>query len=577
MDFEIVAQSPAPETPAGQRPGQINPELWSRIMRYIEKVDVAVSGQGGSIPTFRLANVLVHGFALCREQALGFMHAYSVKCVPLWSAKEIEHKVDDALKASHDKPRGYLLNEDESVLVELAEFPSNSSVGIPQAGESVPSENAESSTFSTNTYIDLEQAPKPTFPEAALYGLLGDITRFIMPQTEADSAAIYTQLLAAYGNNIGRKAFFQVEQTNHYTNLFANLVGRSSKGRKGTALDYIKKLYGQADPTYLSQFARGLSSGEGLMWAVRDPISKTQYNKKNQTSETVQVDPGVTDKRLLVTETEFARALRVMARPTNILSTVIRDAWDSGDLRTLTKNEPARATNAHISIIGHITEEELEKELAECDLFNGFAGRFLWIAVSRSQLLPEGGNLEEETLKEFASKLRQSLFDAVTRETHQVSRETYQMTRDKEAREHWKGIYAELSAERPGMLGAATNRAEALVLRVSMILALTDGSYEIRLPHQQAALAFWDYCLGSARRFFGHRVSDPKAQKIFDELRKRPEGMTRRQISEEIFARNLTAERITFALQMLLKLKLAHRKTESTNWRDAERWYAATG
>jgi hypothetical protein len=538
-------------------------------MHYIDKVDRAISGQGGSNPTFRLANVLTHGFGLSREQAIGFMHAYSIKCVPPWSHEEIAHKVDDALKAGHDKPRGYLLNGDESELVELAEFPSNPSEAIPQSGESVPSENVEFSTFSMGPSIDLEQAPKPTFPEAALYGLLGDITRFIMPQTEADSAAIYIQLLAAYGNNIGRKAFFQVEQTKHYTNLFANLVGRSSKGRKGTALDYIKKLYGQADPSYLLQFARGLSSGEGLMWAVRDPIYKTQYNKKTQTSETVQTDPGVTDKRLLVTETEFARALRVMARPTNILSTVIRDAWDSGDLRTLTKNEPARATNAHISIIGHITEEELEKELAECDLFNGFAGRFLWVAVSRSQLLPEGGNLDQETLKSFALKLRQSLFDA-------VPSETYQMTRDEEAREHWKSIYAELSAELPGMLGAATNRAEALVLRVSMILALTDGSYEIRLPHQLAALAFWDYCLGSARRLFGHRVSDPRAQKILDELRKRPEGMTRRQISEEIFARNLTAERIVSALQMLLKFKLVYRKTESTNGRDAERWFAVT-
>jgi hypothetical protein len=30
------------------------------------------------IPTYRLANVLVHGFGLSREQALGFMHAYGL-------------------------------------------------------------------------------------------------------------------------------------------------------------------------------------------------------------------------------------------------------------------------------------------------------------------------------------------------------------------------------------------------------------------------------------------------------------------------------------------------------------------
>ena len=40
-------------------------------------------------------------------------------------------------------------------------------------------------------------------------------------------------------------------------------------------------------------------------------------------------------------------------------SATMRDAWDSGTLGNLTKNSPDRATNAHISAIGHITEDEL--------------------------------------------------------------------------------------------------------------------------------------------------------------------------------------------------------------------------
>jgi bifunctional DNA primase/polymerase-like protein len=391
----------------------VNPELRDRIMRYIEQVEPAISGQGGSNPTYRLANLLVWGFALSRELAIAFMREYSKRCIPPWSQKEIEHKVDDALKTEHEKPRGYLLGGGD---VEFVEF----------------------------------SAPKPSFPEEALYGLLGDITRFIAPQTESDPAAIYTQLLIAYGNNFGRKAYFQVERTKHYTNLFAVLVGRSSKGRKGTALDYIKTLYAQADPLYLPQFAEGLSSGEGLIWAVRDPIVKTQYNKKEHTTENVVIDSGVTDKRLLVIETEFARPLKVMARPTNILSTILRKIWDDGDLRTLTKNEPARATNVHGSVIAHITEEELEKELAECDLFNGFANRFLWVAVGRTQLLPEGGKVDQSTLDEFARRLKQHPFDS-------SNPSVYEMVRDEEAREHWCSIYADLSVERPGLLGAVTN------------------------------------------------------------------------------------------------------------------------
>jgi hypothetical protein len=49
--------------------------------------------------------------------------------------------------------------------------------------------------------------------------------------------------------------------------------------------------------------------------------------------------PGCGGKgRLLVLEGEFASTLRVMGRDGNTLSAVIRNAWDSGNLRILSKN-----------------------------------------------------------------------------------------------------------------------------------------------------------------------------------------------------------------------------------------------
>ena len=111
--------------------------------------------------------------------------------------------------------------------------------------------------------------------------------------------------------------------------------------------------------------------------------------------EDVLVDPGVEDKRLLVVEGEFATALRVLGREGNILSAVVRNAWDTGDLRTLTKNSPAKATGAHISIIGHVTRDELLRYLGTTEAANGFANRFLWVCVRRSKVLPDGGRLHE--------------------------------------------------------------------------------------------------------------------------------------------------------------------------------------
>ena len=102
-------------------------------------------------------------------------------------------------------------------------------------------------------------------------------------------------------------------------------------------------------------------------------------------------DQGVTDKRLFVVESEFASALRAAQRQGSTLSATIREAWDSGNLRTLTKNDPITATGAHICIVGHITADELRAELTATDSANGFANRFLFVAVKRSKLLPFGG------------------------------------------------------------------------------------------------------------------------------------------------------------------------------------------
>ena len=100
---------------------------------------------------------------------------------------------------------------------------------------------------------------------------------------------------------------------------------------------------------------------------MRDEVKK--FNAKDQTWEIV--DPGILDKRLFVIEPEFAGALSVMERSGNTLSPLIRQAWDGGNLATLTRNSPLRATAPHISITGHITVDELRARLCRADRANG--------------------------------------------------------------------------------------------------------------------------------------------------------------------------------------------------------------
>ena len=57
--------------------------------------------------------------------------------------------------------------------------------------------------------------PAPPDP-VAYHGLSGAIVAKIAPNTEADPAAILTQLLVCCGALIGRDAYFQVEATRHH-------------------------------------------------------------------------------------------------------------------------------------------------------------------------------------------------------------------------------------------------------------------------------------------------------------------------------------------------------------------------
>src|SRR5262249_55479408 len=148
-----------------------------------------------------------------------------------------------------------------------------------------------------------------------------EIVRAIEPQTEADPAGILVQLLASFGNVIGRSAHFRVEATRHYGNLNAVLVGSTGKGRKGTSGDRVKALFRHVDPAWVAgRIMTGLSSGEGLVWAVRDQIEKEEPIKEKGVItgyQTAIVDRGVADKRLLVMEPEFASVLRIAKRDGN--------------------------------------------------------------------------------------------------------------------------------------------------------------------------------------------------------------------------------------------------------------------
>jgi hypothetical protein len=408
------------------------------------------------------------------------------------------------------------------------------------------------------------QPPDPAWPklaQAAYHGLAGEVVARLLPNTESDPAALLLQYLTSFGNAVGRQPYYLVERTRHFGNLFVVLVGSTAKARKGTAAERVRTILEVADRDWADNRTRGgASSGEGVIWAVRDPIFSL---KKGQM---VLTDEGVTDKRLLLDEREFFQPLAVMQREGNILSRVFRDAYDCGRvLATLTKNSPARATEAFISIIGHITLDELRDMLDRTSMANGFANRFLFACVRRSKLLPDGGAPDDEA----AGKL-----GAATLEALNAARKRERICMTDAAAQHWRQIYPQLSREQPGLFGAVVARAEAQTIRLALIYALLDSAPQINRNHLDAALAVWSFCEASAQYVFGDLLGDPVADTILRLLRNSGTvGMTRSEISNA-FGRNTAVSKIDAALGKLQAVNKIYYQTRKTGGRSAQVWFA---
>ena len=418
-----------------------------------------------------------------------------------------------------------------------------------------------------HTALSAQSTPWPdALDDAALHGITGEFVRLVEPETEADRAALVVQFLLAFGSCVNGAPYFTAGADRHRTNVFAVLVGPTSAGRKGSSWSVVRDLMRRVDPGWTdTRVLSGMSSGEGLIWAIRDQIIQTKtFREKGKTvREDVVVDPGIKDKRLFVMESEFARVLRVTTRDGNTLSALIRLAWDSQKLQTMTKNSPAVASNPHVSIVAHITKGELLRNLEDTEKVNGFCNRFLWLCTRRSKLLPDGGRLPESDLDDIAGELREVL---------DTARKRGRVERDAEARELWHAEYGRLTADIPGMRGALIARGAPIVLRLSLIYALLDGCPEVCEDHLSAALAIWRYSEQSVAHIFGDATGDAVADRILSALRQAEQGISRNDI-RELFQRHVGSARIGKALDLLRSAGLARCEEELTGGRPREVWH----
>jgi hypothetical protein len=224
---------------------------------------------------------------------------------------------------------------------------------------------------------------------------------------------------------------------------------------------------------------------------------------------------------------------------------------------------PARASTAHIALIGHITQHELRRHTTTLELSNGYINRVLLIACRRQQLLPEGGDPDP---------LHATGLERLLATTLHQARTTGQVRLDPDARELWHHAYRQLAAQpSDGIVAQITARAEAHVIRLALLYTLADGQSQIRTAHLTAALALHDYAARSAAWALTGATGDPLAEQIHTTLRQHPGGLTRSQISQAL-NHNQPAGQIDTALHAL---NAAGRVTSTqipTGGRPAQLW-----
>lgn len=382
----------------------------------------------------------------------------------------------------------------------------------------------------------------PTLHPAAFQGLAGVIVDNLAPFTEADPVGVLVTVLALFGAYTQPTAHVWAGDVEHGARVWPLLVGATAGGLKGSAWQIAKRVAQSADPIFAAEnIDSGLTSGEGLIERIRDADGPEVKKDPH---------PGVHDKRLLVIESEFAAVLARAGREGNTLSTVMRQAWDGDDLRTMSRrSNRLRATRPHVVLVGHVTPRELVLRLTESDVAGGTMNRFLPVLVRRSKRLPMGGGAPPELITDLGRDFRDAGRFAWAR---------HRMLRSTEADAWWcDEVYTELTPDSvsEGPVAMVIARAAPQVLRLAMLYALLDSSPSVELVHLRAAVELWRYVVASCGHIFGGSTGNPNLDKVIKAIGDAgPAGMTRQEIRRDVFNRNLPADQIDALLRQLVTL-----------------------
>lgn len=391
---------------------------------------------------------------------------------------------------------------------------------------------------------------------AMFHGLLGEVVGVADPHTEGDRVGVLVALMAGAGVIMGQRPHVMIGNTRHPLLVWPLLFGLTGSGRKGEAYAAAAQFLRLASPSFGELSVTGLSSGEGLIERIKDPVDPSDDDRRRRVEW-----PGTEDKRLLVTEPEFASVMARAKREGNTLAGVLREAWEGGRLGVLTKSH-VRASSSHVAVVGHITPKEFRLRLAESDLAGGTYNRFLPVYVERSKRLPEPDPVPEAALSTASKRLAIAIANGSTVSRIRLGRPAAAIWSDR--------LYDEFTGDDEDTAWSEfARRAAPYCLRIAGLHAALDARNEISRPDLEAAAALVRYSVDSARYVLARATGNPRLDRIARAIDESPNRyLTRTEVST-LFGRNVRVEVLDELLAQLVDTGDFHRIEVPTRGRPA--------
>lgn len=335
--------------------------------------------------------------------------------------------------------------------------------------------------------------PEPPAP-VAFGGLIGECVETLAAGTDAALVGILASLVTVLGAMVPATAHSRGDQT---TSPFVALVGESSVGRKGTAMN---RALGAARLTFPLDEVNGilldgLNSGEALIAALYD---QQEANRRYR--------PGLPVVGL-VFEEEFVNMLSSRGRDGSTLDGKLRVAFDGGSLSNRKAMDSKVVPPGYIlPALAAITPRELRQRLEKDAVHTGAANRWLYVPVVKRDIIAPD---EPPFLAEEQSR---SLRDARQASPMTLTVSTAAARTVSEYAEH-------VVTTSSGIARDLVRRYGTLAVRIAMVHAAVERSPVVGAHHLERALALTEYARRGISWVFGQTIGSRDADLLLRHLR----------------------------------------------------------